>query len=176
LLRGLIAEQLDARAGKTFEAALAGLLMGSRKVGIRVFLCLQYLKGEFLDPATAAQAGLTVAFRNSPQGSRNTLGDGEATVLRAAWRFIVEGLASGRQIFQGLYVEREEVLRLLDGGRRQGFPVNGVVLEMLSFALEHAGGRLNRDELHQAFGDLMSKRQVGHFLDALERVGLAQPP
>ncbi|HEY68820.1 MAG TPA: hypothetical protein G4N97_11190 [Thermoflexia bacterium] len=160
----------------TFDAAINSLLVGGRKVGFRVFLCTQYLKGSVIRPETAAQAALVLAFWNSPQGSKNSIGDTAAAHLPGRGRFIADGLPGGRQILQALFVDRETVLRLLDfRHRRPTFPVDSIVLDVIAFSLERLEGRLSYDGLAEAFGHLMSKRQIGRLLAALERVGLALP-
>lgn len=176
---GLLREQLiaqDRKALKAFDAALGGLLFGARKVGLRLLLCTQYLTERFLPRSQASQAGLLLAFQNSPQGSRNTLGDSEAALLREPGRFIIEGLPEGRMVLQGLYVEREKMLDLLDSrGTRPAFPVDGLVQDLLHFIVQQEEGCLARDPIWEAFQTTLSQRQVQNFIDALEEVGLVIP-
>ena len=184
-------EQAGRSAVRAFESALGSLIVGGRKVGFRLVLCLQYLKGSLLPPEIAAQAALTLAFWNSPQGSKNSLGDTAAALLPGRGRFIVEGLpasppalragasgssglSGGRQVLQGLHVDRETVLALV-GQRPIRHPVDSLVLDILAYALQELEGQLPRDGLKQAFGHLMSQRQLNRLLEALERVGLATP-
>jgi len=173
---GLLREQLTGRERKTFDTALGGLLAGARKVGIRIVLCTQYLTNQFLPRHQASQAGLILAFQNSPQGSYNTLGDSEAALLRAPGRFIIEGLPEGRLVLQGLYIEREKMLDWLDTrGTRDVFPVDGLVQEVLGFVVEHLDGQLVRDRIWEAFATLLSQRQIQNFIDALAGAGLVRP-
>ena len=167
---------LDKKQVAVFDAALTSLMQGARKTGLRIFLCLQYLRGDTVDTAVAAQARLVVAFQDSVYGSRNALGDTAAVALRDKGRFIVEGLPGGRVVFQGLYMPFEEIRERMR--KRQGratFPVDGLVYQMLDFALQTCQGELNRDALAAAFAGV-SARQVNHLLAGLERVGLAMPP
>jgi S-DNA-T family DNA segregation ATPase FtsK/SpoIIIE len=168
--------QMSRAQGRAFDRHLLSLIVGARKVGFRIALCLQYVKGTFLTPEIAAQAALQLAFWNSPQGSKNSIGDTAATMLPGQGRFIVEGLPGGRQVLQGLYVDRETVLALLDfRHRRVTYDVDTLVLDIISFAIQELDGRLSRDTLMDAFGHLMSRRQMDGLLDALERIGLALP-
>jgi hypothetical protein len=124
----------------------------------------------------AAQAALTLAFWNSPQGSKNTLGDTSAAMLPGKGRFILNGLPGGRRVLQGLYVDRETVLTLVgEGTQRRAQPVDSLVLDVIAYALQEKEGRLSRDALNRAFGHLTSRRQMGKLLGALEQVGLASP-
>jgi hypothetical protein len=50
-----------------------------------------------------------------------------------------------------------------------------MVLEILTYALEQLAGDLPRAALNEVFGHLMSRRQLNHFLEALERIGIAMP-
>jgi hypothetical protein len=50
-----------------------------------------------------------------------------------------------------------------------------MVLEILSYALEELDGELPRSALYDVFGHLLSRRQVRNFLEALERIDLADP-
>ncbi|MGD9100765.1 MAG: FtsK/SpoIIIE domain-containing protein, partial [Anaerolineae bacterium] len=168
--------ELGTRQVKTFESALKSLIVGGRKVGFRVLLCLQYLKRTTIPPEVAAQAALTLAFWNSPQGSKNTLGDTSAAMLPGRGRFILDGLPGGRKVLQGLYVDRETVLALVGKGvQRRAQPVDSLVQDVIAYALQEEDGRLSRDALNRAFGHLTSVRQINHLLKALEQVGLASP-
>jgi hypothetical protein len=180
LMRELIESGIGKDGWRTFEQHLKSVIVGGRKVGLRVVLCTQYIKGTVLSPEIVAQTGLQIAFFNSPQGSKNTLGDASAAALDKEGRFILDGLpmhtGRGRRVLQGLYVDRETVLDLLGTGyQRQTYPVNGMVLEILTYALEQLDGRLPRTELAEVFGHLMSRRQINNFLGELERVGVANP-
>ena len=180
LMRELIESGIGKEGWRTFEQHLKSVIVGGRKVGLRVVLCTQYIKGTVLSPEIVAQTGLQIAFFNSPHGSKNALGDTSAAALDKEGRFILDGLPTqtgrGRRVLQGLYVDRETVLDLLGTGyQRQSFPVNGMVLEILTYALEQLDGRLPRTELAEVFGHLMSRRQINHLLKALERAGLADP-
>lgn len=180
LMREVVETSVGKEGCSAFEQHLRSVIVGGRKVGLRVVLCTQYIKGTVLSPEIVAQTGLQVAFFNSPQGSKNVLGDTSATVLNTEGRFILDGLPtagrSGRRVLQGLYVDRENVLELLGTGyRRQAYPVHGMVLEIISYALNQAEGTLPLNELHEVFGHLLSRRQVTNFLIALERVGMANP-
>ena len=180
LMRELVESGLDKQAWRTFEQHLKSVIVGGRKVGLRVVLCTQYIKGTVLSPEIVAQTGLQIAFFNSPHGSKNALGDTSAATLDKEGRFILDGLPTstgrGRKVLQGLYVDRETVLDLLGTGyRRQTFPVDGMVLEMLTYALQKMEGALPRATLNDVFGHLMSQRQIRNFLEALERIGFANP-
>lgn len=179
VLREVVESQLGRDSWRVFESNLRSLIVGGRKVGFRVFIALQYLKGSVIPPEIAAQTGIVLAFWNSPQGSKNTLGDSAASQMTEPGRFVVDGLpgeSSGRVVLQGLYVDRSTVLDLLDVGReRFAFPVDGMVVEVLNYALEQLGGKLSYDDLGVAFDHLMSRRQMGNFLHALEGIGLAHP-
>ena len=180
LMREFVESELGKQAWATFEQHLKSVIVGGRKVGLRVVLCTQYIKGTVLSPEIVAQTGLQIAFFNSPHGSKNTLGDTSAAALEQEGRFILDGLPTsngrGRKVLQGLYVDRETVLELLNTGyQRQTFPVDGMVLEILTYALEHLKGTLPRTQLTEVFGHLMSRRQINHLLQALERVGIARP-
>jgi DNA segregation ATPase FtsK/SpoIIIE-like protein len=180
LLREFIETGASKRAWQTFEQHLKSVIMGGRKVGLRVVLCTQYIKGSVLSPEIVAQTGLQLAFYNSQHGSKNTLGDTGAVLLDREGRFILDGLPTsngrGRVTLQGLYVDRETVLELLGTGyRRQTFPVDGMVLDILTYALEHLDGALPRTALNDVFGHLMSRRQISNLLQALERIGMAEP-
>jgi hypothetical protein len=50
-----------------------------------------------------------------------------------------------------------------------------MVLEILNYALQQLEGTLPRTTLNEVFGHLMSRRQINHLLEALERAGLANP-
>lgn len=180
VLREFVETDVSKKAWQTFEQHLRSVIMGGRKIGIRMVLCTQYIKGTVLSPEIVAQTGLQCAFFNSPHGSKNALGDTSATALDQEGHFILDGLPTkngrGRIVLQGLYVDRETVLELLGTGyHRQTFPVDGMVLEILTYALEQWAGELPLNQLHEIFGHLMSRRQVKNFLAALERVGVAHP-
>lgn len=180
LMRELVESELGKQAWATFEQHLKSVIVGGRKVGLRVVLCTQYIKGTVLSPEIVAQTGLQIAFFNSFHGSKNALGDTSAAALDKEGRFILDGLPTGagrgRKVLQGLYVDRETVLELLGTGyRRQSFPVDGMVLEILTYAVEQLEGALAYQPLTAAFGQVMSTRQVANFLAALERIGLASP-
>jgi len=49
------------------------------------------------------------------------------------------------------------------------------VLDLVAYALQEMDGHLALNKLDAAFGHLMSRRQMDHFLQALERVNLALP-
>jgi len=174
LMRTAIETQLTRKALRVFDANLNALVIGARKVGIRICLCLQYLKDNYLPRETAAQAGLLLAFHNTPQGSRNTLGDSEAALLKQTGRFAVEGLPDeNRMVLQGLYVSREEILDLVGTRKeRRAFPVDGLVQELLGFIVEQLAGNLTRDLIATAFGTILSKRQITNFINALDHLGL----
>lgn len=177
VLRTTIANQLDRQALKRFDAALNSLIVGARKVGFRLFLCLQYLKASYLPLEVASQAGLIFAFQNTPQGSKNSLGDTSAALLARPGRFHLQGLPGGRRTLQGLFVSRDQVIELLGQPYRPPTTdVHGLVMEMLTYALQEHAGQLSRDALAEGFGHLMSIRQVGNLLTALEEIGLARPP
>jgi DNA segregation ATPase FtsK/SpoIIIE-like protein len=180
LMRELVESELGKQAWATFEQHLKSVIVGGRKVGLRVVLCTQYIKGTVLSPEIVAQTGLQIAFFNSPHGSKNALGDTSAATLDKEGRFILDGLPTstgrGRKVLQGFYVDRETVLDLLGTGyQRQTFPVDGMVLEILNYALQQLEGTLPRTTLNEVFGHLMSRRQINHLLEALERAGLANP-
>jgi DNA segregation ATPase FtsK/SpoIIIE-like protein len=180
LMRELVESELGKQAWATFEQHLKSVIVGGRKVGLRVVLCTQYIKGTVLSPEIVAQTGLQIAFFNSPHGSKNALGDTSAATLDKEGRFILDGLPTstgrGRKVLQGFYVDRETVLDLLGTGyQRQTFPVDDMVLEILNYALQQLEGTLPRTTLNEVFGHLMSRRQINHLLEALERAGLANP-
>jgi len=162
---------------RVFDNAITSLIVGGRKVGFRLFLCMQYLKGSVIPPEVGAQAALTLAFWNSPQGSKNRVGDTSAGMLPGGGRFIVEGLAGGRKVLQGLYVDRETVLKLVKFDERTPtYSVDSIVLDVIAYALQELDGSLTRTELMGPFGHLMSsRRQMDNLLVALEQVGLALP-
>jgi hypothetical protein len=171
----LLQEQFSSQERKAFERELKQVLYGGRKVGLRVVMCIHYLKGTVLPREAAAQAALTLAFHTDPQGSRNSLGDTSAAQIRHKGRFVADGLIDGRQVLHGLYVDRETVLELI--GSRQPvqatYEPDTVVVDMIQFALDHLDGELSRDKLNDMFGNLMSRRQVDNFLTHLELIGLA---
>jgi DNA segregation ATPase FtsK/SpoIIIE-like protein len=180
LMRELVESGMGKDGWRTFEQHLKSVIVGGRKVGLRVVLCTQYIKGTVLSPEIVAQTGLQIAFFNSPHGSKNALGDTSAAALDKEGRFILDGLPTqtgrGRKVLQGLYVDRETVLELLGTGyQRQSFPIDGMVLEILTYALEQLSGKLPRTELNAIFGHLMSRRQINNFLEGLERIGVANP-
>jgi DNA segregation ATPase FtsK/SpoIIIE-like protein len=161
---------------KDLDLALKSLISGSRKVGFRIFLALQYLHGNTISQEIASQAALTLAFWNSNQGSINTLRDCSASALPGKGRFIVDGLPGGRQTLQGLYVDRETVVELVSAGpHRPHNPVDDLVLNIITFALNELDGRLPEGEVARVFADLASRRQIANLLKALERVGLVLP-
>ncbi|RLC71553.1 MAG: hypothetical protein DRI81_17565, partial [Chloroflexi bacterium] len=168
---------MSAKQARVFDDAVTSLIVGGRKVGFRLFLCMQYLKGSVIPPEVAAQAALTLAFWNSPQGSKNSVGDTAAVMLPGEGRFIVEGLGGGRKTLQGLYVDRETVLELVEfDARTPTYSVDSIVLDVIAYALQEEAGRLAFETLQRAFGYLMSsKRQMANLLSDLERVGLALP-
>ncbi len=169
-------------AWEQFYGAFLSLLVGGRKAGFRIFSAVQYLKAEVgVPPEVASQMGLTLAFWTSPQGSKNVLGDTAAMFLEGPGRFIVQGLqntgtSSGRLTLRGLYVDRETVNAQLGlTAARQTFPVDPLVLEILTYALTQLAGKLTRDALAAPFESLLSRRQLDNLLNALERIGLALP-
>lgn len=172
----LLQEQFSAQERKAFESQLKQVLYGGRKVGLRVVMCIHYLKGTVLPREAAAQAALTLAFHTDPQGSRNSLGDTSAAQIRHKGRFVADGLVDGRQVLHGLYVDRETVLELV--GSRQPvqatYEPDTVVVDMIQFALDHLDGELSRDKLNDMF-NMVSQRQIDNFLTHLELTGLADP-
>jgi DNA segregation ATPase FtsK/SpoIIIE-like protein len=180
LMRERVESGIGKKAWRTFEQHLKSVIVGGRKVGLRVVLCTQYIKGAVLSPEIVAQTGLQIAFFNSPHGSKNALGDTSAAALHKEGRFILDGLPTqtgrGRKVLQGLYVDRETVLDLLGTGyQRQTFPVDAMVLEILTYALDQLEGALPRTTLNEVFGHLMSRRQIDNLLQTLERLGVAEP-
>jgi energy-coupling factor transporter ATP-binding protein EcfA2 len=180
LMRERVESGIGKKAWRTFEQHLKSVIVGGRKVGLRVVLCTQYIKGTVLSPEIVAQTGLQIAFFNSPHGSKNALGDTSAAALDKEGRFILDGLPTqtgrGRKVLQGLYVDRETVLDLLGTGyQRQTFPVDGMVLEILTYALDQLEGALPRTTLNEVFGHLMSRRQIDNLLQTIERLGVAEP-
>jgi DNA segregation ATPase FtsK/SpoIIIE-like protein len=168
-------ERAQKSAVKSFDLALKSLIAGARKVGFRVFLCLQYLHRNTIPPDIAAQAALNLAFWNSQQGSQNSLGDWAASALPGKGRFIVEGLPGGRQTLQGMYVDRDTVLELINTEIQSPTqPMDELVKNVINYALEQ-GGQLPESKVFETFGHLTSRRQVGNLLQALERVGLVLP-
>lgn len=170
-------EKLGTKQVKAFMRNLRGLVSGARKVGIRVFLCLQYLHKDTISPAIASQAALSLVFWSSRQGSKNVLGNESAHKLPGAGRFIVEGLPGGNRTLQGLFVDRETVLELMDTETtpHAARPVDEVVMDVVKYALSEMEGGLSRNRLEKRFGDLLSGRQVGNLVAALEQIGLALP-
>ena len=180
LMRELVESELDKQTWQTFEQHLKSVIVGGRKVGLRVVLCTQYIKGTVLSPEIVAQTGLQIAFFNSPHGSKNALGDTSAAALDKEGRFILDGLPTstgrGRKVLQGLYVDRETVLEVLGTGyQRQTHPVDEMIVEILTYALEKMDGALPRRTLNEVFGHLMSRRQIDNLLQTLERLGVAEP-
>ncbi len=167
-----------------FQVDFKSLLSGSRKVGFRFVVALQYLRADLgLDMHEAAQLGLKLAFWNSPQGSQNVLGDRAATLIPEKGRFIVEGIPeaaaskTGRLTLQALYTDaawlREQLAQL--SHTRRTYPVDPLVLEILGYALSRLDGNLMRDQLAEAFTSVTSRRQIENLLVALEQLGLVTP-
>ncbi len=167
---------------RKLDRYLASLLAGARKVGIRVWLSVQYVKGEVLDTQTSAQAAMRVAFWNTPQGSRNSIGDDAASRLpvKARGRYILDGYGDRRMVLQAPYIPPDELYawcsQATGAQQVREYPVDELVERMVAYAMAELGGSFPISMIGEVFGSLTSPRQIKKLARFLEGIGLLSPP
>lgn len=158
------------RDGDKAESILANIANLARATGIHFVLSTQYPKAEILNTLISVNFPWRIAFNMSTAASQAVLSNWNAVGLQPIGRAVFQ--ADGREVLiQAPRVTNNTIAAITSALRTGGLVEEMASLdaeEILKWALENIGGKLDRDTLFAQFRDRLSQAALNDLLRSME--------
>lgn len=172
---GVFDEYTTARklAGAEVETLLSTIANISRAAGIHFIIGTQYPKSEILSTLISVNFPWRIAFNMTPAASLSVLGSWDASGLTPVGRAILQ-LPDGQLFIQTPRITNSTITNVVNAAKSGAtdIAVNTVdIEEIIEWAMNNTGGKLERDAIFNHFNERISKHQLTDLFKSITENG-----
>lgn len=156
--------------GDKAETILSNIANLSRSAGIHFVLATQYPKAEIINTAISVNFPWRVAFNMSTGASQSVLGNWDAFGLSPTGRAIFQS-SEGEITVQTPRITNSAVMAIVSAAKSGGIVSEMAsvdIEELLAWAINNTGGKLDRDTLFNQFKDKITQAALNDLLKSTE--------